>query len=343
MELETRLIEGFDFTCRPGCGLCCFTTPRVDDREAAHLRQAVPSAPLIELADGEVGIESRPYGGACQFLSGSRCGIRRLRPSPCRIFPITVHLGFRAQASVVLTCPGISLEPLAGPRPYPRGGLESELEAARARLELEGAERLARYRAEFDARGASRGFPGPAEAEAGALRSRLHPWVDALDPQTVTTGEIPSVSEGLEQLPLAPSPTAGPFALGRQGPRWLLLELHAEGEPPEVRASARRPGRSLPLTADADRLWRRYLHYWVERDALFGIVEAAIAPADTLEFEQGLRAALEEIAGEVLDRGGFLAKSFGGTEGRLDVPAISQGIRATDMDLLDRPTTGERL
>jgi|SRR5579875_870280 len=343
MELETRLIEGFDFVCRPGCGLCCFTTPRVDDREAAQLRRALPSAPLIQLADGEVGIESRPYGGACQFLSGSRCGIRRLRPSPCRIFPLTVHLGFRAQASVVLTCPGVSLEPLAGRRSPPRGGFESELEAVRARLEVDGAERLARYRAEFEARRAARGFPGPTEAEAGALRTRLHAWVDTLDPQTVPTGEIPPVSEGLERLPLIPSPTAGPLALGRRGPRWLLLELRAEGERPRVRTSARPPGRSLIRTADAERLWRGYLHYWVERDALLGIVEAAMAPSDPIEFEQGLRAALEEIAGEVLDRGGFLAPVLGATEGGLDVQAISLGIRATDMDLLDRPSTGERL
>ncbi len=343
MDLDTRLIEGFDFVCRPGCGLCCFTTPRVDGREEAQIRQLLPSAPLIELSDQEVGIEARPYGGACQFLSASRCAIRHVRPSPCRIFPISVHLGFRAQASIVLTCPGVSLEPLTGRPAAARGGLEMELEAARARLHVVGTERLERYREAFDARRAARGFSGPAEAEARALRSRLHPWVDTLDPGTVPSGEIPPVSVGLERLPLVPSSTAGPLALGRQGARWLLLELRAEGGRPEPRFSARTPGRLLPMTADAERLWRGYLHYWVERDALLGIVEAAAEPTDSAEFEQGLKSELEEIAGEVLDRGAFLASTVATAAGRLDAPAVALGIRATDMDLLDRSSAGERL
>lgn len=343
MELDTRLIEGFDFVCRPECGLCCFTTPRVDRREEAQLRQEIPSAPLIELPDGEIGIEARPHGGACRFLQSSRCSIRRLRPSPCRIFPLTVHLGFRAQASVVLTCPGVSLEPLTGGRAPRSGGLESELEAVRTRLQVDGADRLDRYREAFDGRGSARGFDGPAGEEAETLRSRLHPWVDALDPGTVPAGEIPPRSAGPERLPLVPSPTARPRALGRQGPRWNLLELSAEGDLPAARFSSRPPERALPMTPDADRLWRGYLHYWVERDALLGIVEAAADPTDSADFEAGLRTALEEIAGEVLDRGGFLARAQGAPPGRLDVPAISLGLRATDMDLLDRPSWGERL
>ncbi|MHB1435859.1 MAG: YkgJ family cysteine cluster protein [Thermoplasmata archaeon] len=343
MDLDTRLIEGFGFACRPECGLCCFTTPRIERSEEAQLRREIPTAPLIELEDGGVAIEARPHGGACHFLRSSRCVIRRLRPSPCRIFPLTVHVGFRAQASVVLTCPGVSLEPLIGGRVSLAGGLQPELEAARARWAVVGADRLDQYREAFDRRRSARGFDGTAAEEAEALRSRLHPWVDALDPTTVAAGDIPPRSAGPERLPLVPSKTARPWALGRQGARWTVFELTAEGDPPRPVFSSRPPERAPPMTADAERLWRGYLHYWVERDALLGIVEAFAEPTDLADYEDELRAALEEIAGEVLYRAGFLARAAGTMSECLDASAIAVGLRATDQDLLDRPSSGERL
>ncbi|HTT15724.1 MAG TPA: YkgJ family cysteine cluster protein, partial [Thermoplasmata archaeon] len=114
-RLDVALVQGFSFACRPDCGLCCFASPRISPGEQHALRVVAPQATFVGRGRDRY-LSARPDGGACQFLANLRCGVHAQRPAPCREFPITVHLGERLQASVVLSCPGLDLRRLTDSR-----------------------------------------------------------------------------------------------------------------------------------------------------------------------------------------------------------------------------------
>jgi Fe-S-cluster containining protein len=342
-ELDLRLAVGFGFTCRPGCGLCCFTTPRVNRWDLVGIRREVPSAPLVEWEDGSVVIASRPFGGACHFLRSTRCGIRPQRPAPCRMFPITVHLGERAQASIVLSCPGVSLDRLVDGPGAPAGSLASELEAVRGQLALEGEGRMAKLKEEHRRRRAARGGEGSAEEEAERLRQRMRRWLSLVEPTSMTRTAPPPVSIGIERLPLVFSGTERPWAMATRGRRWTLLELTAEGEPPREHWATSPPDRLPSIPDEARRLWKGYLNYWIERDQLIGFVEAGFPDADEEKLGELLPSSLEEIGSTVLSRAWLLARARGSPAQSLSLSDVADGIRASDMDLLDQLSWGEQL
>ena len=92
--IDVSLLSGFAFACRPDCGLCCFTSPRVDAEDAERLRAVAPDARIVPRGR-ERCVAARPDGGACQFLTQLRCRVHEVRPAPCREFPISVHVGLR--------------------------------------------------------------------------------------------------------------------------------------------------------------------------------------------------------------------------------------------------------
>ncbi|MCI4345014.1 MAG: YkgJ family cysteine cluster protein, partial [Thermoplasmata archaeon] len=110
---DRTLLDGFDFACRPGCALCCYGSPAVSAVEAHQLLSIRPETELLPASQGFEQLPCRPDGGACVFLASEQCTVREARPFPCRSFPVGVHIGARLQASLVLGCPGVNVEPLA--------------------------------------------------------------------------------------------------------------------------------------------------------------------------------------------------------------------------------------
>ncbi|MCI4354163.1 MAG: YkgJ family cysteine cluster protein, partial [Thermoplasmata archaeon] len=134
--LDTDLVAGFAFACRPDCGLCCYAAPSLREGELGALLAILPSFTTDRDHPGQ--IPSRADGGACSMLVRNRCSVHAARPGPCAEFPLSSHLSDRIQVSVVLSCPGLRLDALRGPA-VPRDGaapridtsLSSELEAVR--------------------------------------------------------------------------------------------------------------------------------------------------------------------------------------------------------------------
>ena len=94
--IDLSLLHGFRFTCRPGCGLCCYATPAASPSEQQTLLRLDPSVRFV--------------GGSGAFRSRS-LPARRWRLSVPRVG--TVHRSFRPPVPL----PGV---PALDPR---RGGL----------------------------------------------------------------------------------------------------------------------------------------------------------------------------------------------------------------------------
>ena len=343
--LDTALLDGFAFTCRPDCGLCCFASPRITPRERDRLRASVADVE-IDGRGRDLFLASRPDGGACQFLRSARCGVHALRPAPCREFPITVHVGERLQATVVLSCPGLRLDRLmqaeTGTRRDGPTGLEPELGSVRARIDASTARRIADARRRrrrivrgLEARGVFR-----TEEEVRALLREDLPWPRA---EEFPVEEPPEPGDGLATLPLYFDGRPGPVALSRRIGGWGVVEL-SEGGGVAADLGVVPPPVKCPSTDDAAAaLLRGYLRYWLERDALLGYTLLATDRDGREDLVETTRAELRRIGAQVLSRAEVRAKISGRSAGVLNAAAVADGIRAYDQDGLDRPTWGDRL
>lgn len=349
LPFDTRLLGGFSFECRRDCALCCYTTPAVTPEEERSIRATRPDVPLIRLSSSRSVIGSRPGGGACRMLVGDRCSIHTARPGPCAAFPISVHGGpQRWQASVVLACPGVALEEVrrwADHRPRAGfTGLDAEVRAARARMRLP--QTAVEWREDVRLRRRARRRDSPLdpmlpfEACRTELRARL-PWPEDHD----LPGEVPpTLSDGPEYLPLVWEGAGRVAALeGTEGGlRRVAVRADGFGDPgPDVFPWLER---IPPMTDGARTLLRGYLNYWLERDALFDLVlwQVHEDPA-TDPLPVHVARELRHIGATVLARASMGARARGQWSRELGAEAISWGIRATDMDLLDRPGFGVRL
>ncbi len=344
-ELDVELVSGFEFHCRPDCGLCCYAEPRVTAPERARLLQIVPELELRGSGPDRY-LAARPDGGACQLLRDQRCRAHDARPHPCREFPLVAHVGERLQATVVLSCPGIDLAGLGAARSNSAPvseTLASELAALRARVDAGTARRCAD--AARRRRRVVRALTEDGRWEdERSIRQRLSAALPRPTNDDFPIEDPPSPDDGLERLPLFYDRRASPIALAAGLGGWELWELSPSGgtrrswgvvPPPE-----RRPG----TTPEASELLDRYLGYWVRRDALFGFVlgEMVDAPDDAPVGDWVARE-LRAIGATVLARADVRARAFRGEVPQLTEDDVADGIRATDQDLLDRPTLGDRL
>lgn len=343
-EVDVALLAGFAFTCRPDCGLCCFASPRLDPADEARLLEAAPKA-RIALRDGERCLEARPDGGACQFLTHLRCAVHAARPAPCREFPVSVHIGTRLQATVVLSCPGLSLESLLsydGPGAVSRfSGFDSELLSVQRRLapsverrRFESERRRRRIVRELEGQGR---WADEEEVRRRLRERRLIPEFGEFLPE-----EPPAVEEGLERLPMYYDRRAGPVVLARGLGGWEALELSPEGGARSV-GLAVPPDRPPTLEQDAEALLSGYLRYWLARDGFLAAVHLGMLSTAEGTVVDAALDDLHAIGSDVLARGAVRAKLRGNDGTRLAREDIEQGIRATDQDWLDRPTWGSRL
>ena len=251
----------------------------------------------------------------------------------------------RLQATVVLSCPGVGLDPLLG---YERSapdrpplGFDAELSSARGRL----SPALLRRGLESERR--RRRIVRTLE-----LQGR---WVDEEDVRRELRGHrllptetefsvaaLPEANDGLEFLPLYFDGRRGPVALAQGLGGWEALEV-APGGGSRAVGLAVPPDHVPTLDGGAETLLSGYLHYWLERDAFLAAthLEMLSRPGGTV-IEAALKD-LHAVASTVLARGSFRAKLRGEEGARLTREDVERGIRSTDQDWLDRPTWGSRL
>jgi Fe-S-cluster containining protein len=344
-DLDLTLLRGFQYACRPECGLCCYAEPRIEAPEEVRLLRIAPKTDLVLHADGHF-LEARPEGGACQFLNRTRCRVWEVRPSPCREFPVSVHLGERLQASLVLTCPGIDLQPLTESTAWETRaepvGFESELSSVNSRVgrpvirRLEEARRR-RMRIVSALKHAGRWV------EETDVRSALRERPPLPTPEEFPVVDLPAAEDGLERLPLFFDGRPGPVALAEGLGGWEVLELRPEGGPEPPIAVIPPPSRPPEMDAEGRRMLEGYLRYFLERDALFGTVLSGLEDEGSLSVTEAVAADLRRIGAVVLSRAELRRKLRGSGAGTLTQRDISDGIRATDQDLLDRPSWGDRL
>ncbi len=342
--VNIELLRGFGFTCRDDCGLCCYAEPRLRAREKPALLRIAPAAQIVAHDAAEF-LAARPDGGACQFLLDRRCRVHAARPSPCREFPVTVHLGTRLQASLVLSCPGLELGPLrewrGGPA-RPVHGLATEVAAVRERVEPSTARRIAeatRRRARLARQLAEEGR----WQEEDDVRARV-----AADVPFPTRAEFPveappAADDGLEALPLFYDARPGPVALANGIGGWHLLELRESGGVERTIAVVPPPEAPPDLTSEGRTVLEGYLRYWLARDALFGIVQLAMLESDEGDVEEWIRGELAAIGALVLARADVRLRARAGEARPLGAFEVQEGIRASDQDLLDRTGWGDRL
>lgn len=342
-SLDLSLLDGFRYACRPDCGLCCFATPRVSRSEREALLRIAPAVELVG-AEPDRFLAARSDGGACQFLRDRRCGVHAARPAPCREFPVDVHVGFRLQASLVLSCPGIDLGGLLSKRPdpgCPPVGLDAEVAAVRERLSPTAARRVAdasrrRRRIERALTDEDR-WVGEDDVRAALISAIPLPGANDFP-----ADDPPDAAEGLEMLPLFFDGRTGPVALGSTIGGWELLELRAEGGVARSLGVVPPPRRPVGMTAEARALLEAYLRYWLARDRLFGITLRAMAEAATGDVQEWVTAELGAIGALTLARAWVRARAAGRSDDPVSADDVGSGIRATDQDLLDRPTWGDR-
>jgi Fe-S-cluster containining protein len=343
-EVDVSLLSGFDFSCLPDCGLCCYASPRLDRDDEVRLCAAAPKVSIV-LEGGERCVAARPDGGACQFLEDLRCGVHAARPAPCREFPVSVHIGTRLQATVVLSCPGLRLEPLAyfgsvGTTVRPPE-LGSELSSVRRRLtpaverrrsESERRRRRIVHELEDQDR-----WVAEEEVRKRLGERRLIPGSSEYFPE-----EPPAAEDGLERLPMYYDGRAGPVALAQGLGGWEALELLPEGGSHPI-GLAVPPERPPTLEREAEALLSGYLRYWLARDSFLAAVHLGMLSTSAGSVVDAALADLHAIASDVLARGAVRAKLKGNVGAHLTRGDIEAGIRGTDQDWLDRPTWGSRL
>lgn len=345
VPIDAALTAGFSYACRPECGLCCYAEPLVAPTEIDGLLRIAPEVRLTRRGPYQF-VPSYPDGGACRLLRANRCRAHSARPSPCREFPLTAHIGTRVQVTVVLSCPGVDVSVLRGyggpERAPPARGFDSELAALRSRVNagvLRRLETAGRRRRRVERLLSARGrWSGEEE-----VRRRLRVGLPAPTPDDFPVDGPPSQREGLERLPLFFDGRAGPVALASRPEGWELLELAPTGGVVRTVGVAEPPDRPPSLSGDAARTLTGYLRYWLERDALFGAVHLEMLEDSEGSVADRVAGELRRVAAVTLSRAAVLASVRRGDPGPLSADDVCEGIRATDQDLLDRESWGSRL
>jgi Fe-S-cluster containining protein len=342
--LDLEPLRGFRYACRPGCGLCCYAEPRVLAHERARLLQIQPEAEFARRGPFEF-LAAHPDGGACRLLGANRCRAHAARPQPCREFPVMVHVGSRLQATIVLSCPGVELDSLgstgASP-PLAPDAFETELAAVRGRLDSSVARRL-------EAAGRRRRrLAGILERqgrweEETDVRERLGSLIPRPSDADFPAEDPPRTDDGIENLPLFYDGRAAPVAISSGLGGWELHELSPSGGFARSLGVIPPPDRAPPVSSEGTKLLEGYLRYWLARDAFFGSLHLEMMDAIDGTVDEWALRELRAIGALTVARAAVRAKAGRGDAGPLSEADIASGIRATDQDLLDRASWGERL
>lgn len=349
MELELGLLEGFRFTCRPGCGLCCYATPAVSPAERSRLVQIEPTARFLADTQGFKLLAARPEGGACTMLGDNRCRVHAARPFPCRVFPLLTHIGTRIQSTLVLSCPGVDLSPLESwsqdsPSRGETLGLDSEIAAARKEAEdvpvgqwlREGVAAESKIQHALRARGEMQ--------ECAEVLRELSGRPLPLGPVRGGGLPPPGRERPIEELPLtfeAPNARVALRSVGSS--EYEVIELRESGGVRTVRGTYPVPERWPEMQPDGRRVLEGYGRYLLARDHFLWAAYHELRSGSRDSLKERLRANVAEALAEVVRRGTVLALAGGHPSESLGVGEVAAGIRAVDAELLDRPTLGRVL
>lgn len=305
------------------------------------------NTPLIEASGGWAQIASRPEGGACHFLRNSRCQCHAVRPATCGEFPLTVHAGQRVQVSLVLSCPGVELSGLIRRAEVPpftsvSSDFRSEVEYVEQELLRAAARGQLRWAAQRRRRvERSLRQEGRWESEE-EIRARLRPRLDQLIPTQLRGPDLID-GEPLESLPLFFDDEFGRVAFRTHPGGIELFSLREQGGIDRNLGVFAPPQRAPVLDGPARNLLKGYIHYFLERDATVGAAYDRAHHEGTGRPGEIVVQDLAAVAAQVL-RLAVIRRSLGSDRrGELSIHDVENGIRATDMDILDRPTTGLRL
>ncbi len=344
-RIDTSLLEGISFRCRPGCGLCCYTTPAVDPPEAERLIQLDPNLELLEGDGSWRFVAAQGDGGACELLSECRCRAYPVRPFCCQEFPLSVHLGLRPQATVVLSCPGVSFfgedgAAATGKSAPPPAGLEDELAAvereyARAPAARRLSESSRRWNALRNRLTRQEGWAEPSEIRV-ELRSDLLAGVRASYPPPAP----PSGEDGIESLPLWFDPGAGLVAVAEHAAGWEVRTVEETGTRSRSLGVWPAPSEPPKLTFPGERVLLRYLELLLDRDFTYWAAAERIRADGGPSLSDAVREDLGRFGALVLARGELIDRLRTGGGHALGPELARDGVRATDGEFLDRPTLG---
>jgi hypothetical protein len=258
---------------------------------------------------------------------------------------VTAHVGHRLQATVVLTCPGLDLSGLRALRSTEAVSAGTDLapELASLRSRIDGP-----FRARWEAalrrgRKVERTLRSVGRWEEETtireqLRNRLPRPQDADFPAE----DPPELHEGIDRLPLVHGRTSNPLALASGPDGWSIREVYPTGGS-ESRGTFVPIDRPPELTPSGLGLLHGYLAYMLERDSFLASVQLRSAEAAEGTVGDWAEIELAALGAVVLARGTLLAHSRGESPTELSDREVADGIRATDMDWLDRPTWGDRI
>lgn len=303
--------------------------------------------PLDDTAKGWARIASRPNGGACWFLQNEKCRAHSVRPATCREFPLVVHVGPRVQVSVVLGCPGVGLETLPAWAETPPATAEADLApelaavaAEVARADATGQIRWAlRQRRQVQSRLRKSGQWQSEDEVRAELRKTLGRPIDRLLPPT----DLPDASASLDSLPMLYDATLGRVAWREHAGGVEFLTLHEGGGIDRHLGVFPLPLRAPPLGPGARALIGGYRAYLLERDATLSAAYAELAEGRPGQPVEVVGALLDEATSTVVRMASLRRSLTSAQRGDFIPEDIVGGIRATDMDVLDRPTIGLRL
>ncbi len=255
---------------------------------------------------------------------------------------MTVHVGERLQASLVLSCPGLDL---GGFRRDERGaepeGLSDELAAVRARVGPETRRQLEQAVRRRRTLRRRLGAEGRWEEET-EVRAALREAVPTPDRDDFPSVPPPPIEGPWEALPMYFDQRAAPVALAERGDGWVAVELSAAGGGRSVGVAVP-PDRPPELDVSARELLTHYLRYWLERDAFFGALHLEMLDQRPGRMREEAGRALREIGAATVTAAAVRAQLDRGVVGTLGLDDIVRGIRVVDLDWLDRPTWGGRL
>jgi hypothetical protein len=179
--------------------------------------------------------------------------------------------------------------------------------------------------------------------EEDDVRSQLRASPPTPGAEEFPVEDPPAAEDGLDGLPLFFDGRGGPVALASDLGGWHLLELSAAGGVERVVGVVPPPTAKPSVTPDAAALLEGYVRYWLERDLLFGTTHLAMLESEGGNVTEWVTAELRSIAATALARADVRARARYGERRALTVNDVADGIRATDQDLLDRDSWGDRL
>ncbi|MGI0054049.1 MAG: hypothetical protein ACRECR_07345, partial [Thermoplasmata archaeon] len=156
---------------------------------------------------------------------------------------------------------------------------------------------------------------------------------------------VPPFDAPLEELPIFFDERFG-RVVARVGPvrgSYELLALRETGGVADRIGAFAVPESPWRLGAGARELLEGYERYLLARDHFLWSTYLEIESGAEGPLEDRLRGNLGEAAAEVLRRAAVRARALGDPAPELGREAVLRGIRATDSELMDRPTLGRLL